>query len=437
MAVSVERTFLEKKYEAFAFRALALSSNWQIFRECLLSFSYLENQGEKTDQFIYKSAHQLFEIQDSGFFPVAEQLIRTASIVCEKPLLVLKAIAIKSLKTLLEGGTLEFDLAKAVFIGGEVAMKVVVYGDKVSNDYQKKMDSFKTGDELDEINGGKAAQVQLEIKGLKEAQEKIVSEGLISKFTPIITHLAKKLENIKTIVLKKALVLSLGKFMCISSKVCEQNLSLLIEIAKNNENEGIRSIAVITLGDLVMRHVNMLEEQSVHLFELLTDHCVQVRKKALLIISHLVLNEILKMKGQMVNILKCYLDLELRGMVSVFIEELDQKEASAIYNMIPDSISNLLKTNITHDEFKIIADMIFDYIKKDKHANLTEKFSSKFKDEGKDECLNLGYCLTKLTINEKAMKKLLDNVSWWQTKVLEDSLLSSYFMEISTKCRRT
>ena len=124
-------------------------------------------------------------------------------------------------------------------------------------------------------------------------------------------------------------------------------------------------------------------------------------------------------------------------MVSVFIEELDQKEASAIYNMIPDSISNLLKTNITHDEFKIIADMIFDYIKKDKHANLTEKFSSKFKDEGKDECLNLGYCLTKLTINEKAMKKLLDNVSWWQTKVLEDSLLSSYFMEISTKCRRT
>ena len=89
-------------------------------------------------------------------------------------------------------------------------MKVVVYGDKVSNDYQKKMDSFKTGDELDEINGGKAAQVQLEIKGLKEAQEKIVSEGLISKFTPIITHLAKKLENIKTIVLKKALVLSQG-----------------------------------------------------------------------------------------------------------------------------------------------------------------------------------------------------------------------------------
>ena len=279
--------------------------------------------------------------------------------------------------------------------------------------------------------------MQLELKQLKIDQENIVDVGLISKFTPIVIALIKKLDDVKTIVLKKALVLTLAKFMCINSNICEQFLPTLIKIAQNNDNEGIRSIAVISLGDLVMRHPNMLEQQSVHLFALLSDNCGQVRKKALLIISHLVLNDMLKMKGLMANILKCYLDTELKGVVSVFIEELHQKDANAIYNMIPDSISNLLKTEITHNEFKIICDMIFGYITKERQGeNLTEKMSSKFKDGNKDECLNIGYCLSRLPINEKAMRKLLDNVSWWQNKVMDDNMLNGYFVDIGTKCRR-
>jgi hypothetical protein len=94
--------------------------------------------------------------------------------------------------------------------------------------------------------------------------------------------------------------------------------------------------------------------------------------------------------------------------------------------------------NITHNEFKIIADMIFEYIKKEKQGeNLSEKMSSRFKDGTKEECLNTGYCISKLPISEKAMRKLLDNVSWWQNKVLDDLVLSGYFTDIATKCRRT
>lgn len=437
LALSTDRSFLERRYDTFASRTLALSNNWKIFRECLLAFQFLEYQGEKTDNLLCKAAHQLFEIETSGWYPVAEQLIRTCSVLCESPLSVFKALAIKGLKILLEGNSREADLAKAIFIGGEIAMKVVVYGDKLGSEFKKRMETAKTNDELEEINGGRAAQVQLELKALKISQENIVFEGLLSKFTPIILSLVKKLDEVKTLTLRKVLVLSLAKLMCINQKICEQNLLLLIKIAKENEDSGIRSTAVISLGDLVMRHPNMLEQQSGQLFSLLTDTVVEVRKKALLIISHLVLNDMLKMKGLMANILKCYLDLELRGIVCVFIEELNQKSPNDIYNMIPDSISNMLKMDLSHNEFKTIVDMIFAYITKERQGeNLTEKLSSRFKDGGKDDCLNIGYCLSKLPINEKAMRKLLDGVSWWQNKVIDDQQLLGYFADIATKCKR-
>lgn len=105
--------------------------------------------------------------------------------------------------------------------------------------------------------------------------------------------------------------------------------------------------------------------------------------------------------------------------------------------MIPDSISNLLKMNLLHGDFKSIADMIFTYITTERQGEgLCENLSGKFKDSNKDESLCLGYCLTKLIISEKALRKLLDNASWWQNKVIDDNVLQGYFIEIAGKCRR-
>lgn len=438
LSVSEDKNFLERRYDTFANRTLELYKKWAIFRECLRTIQNLEYQGEKTDQFVYKSAHQLFEIKDSGWFPVAEQLIRTAAALSESPLVILKALAIKALKILTDGGSLEFDLAKAIFIGGEIAMKVVVYGDKVANEYKKnQIDSHKKTSELDEINGGQAAQLQMELRELKVAQENILFEGLLSQFTIIVNKLVAKLGEIKTKILQKALIITLAKFMCINPNFCKQNLELLLNVANSHENPDLRSSAIVGLGDLVMRHPNMLEENSSRIFNLLSDPEIKVRKKALLIISHLVLNDMLKMKGLMANILKCYLDKDLKGVVAVFIEELNQKGKTDIFNMIPDSISNLLKMELTHTDFKSIADMIFSYITLEKQGEgLCDNLSSKFKDTNKEESLNLGYCLTKLLINERALRKLLDNSSWWQYRLMDDNVLQGFFNEIAGKCRK-
>jgi hypothetical protein len=39
-------------------------------------------------------------------------------------------------------------------------------------------------------------------------------------------------------------------------------------------------------------------------------------------------------------------------------------------------------------------------------------------------------------MNEKALRKLLNGVLWWQTRVLDDNILKGYFIEIVGKCRR-
>jgi hypothetical protein len=138
MSLSSEKSFLEKRFDSLSARGLTLSHNWAVFRETLRIVQNLEHQGEKTDNFICRAIGHLFEIKNSGWFPVAEQLIRTAADLSENPLVVLKALAIKALKILTDGNSLEFDLAKAIFIGGEVAMKVVVFGEKIANEYKKK-----------------------------------------------------------------------------------------------------------------------------------------------------------------------------------------------------------------------------------------------------------------------------------------------------------
>ncbi|CAG9329928.1 unnamed protein product [Blepharisma stoltei] len=434
---SSDPSFLNRRYDTFAARALQLAGDWKIFRETLVAFQKLEHQGEKTDQFIAQAIHKLFEFDGSGWFSVAEQLVRAASTICNQPLTVLKAFAVQSLKPLTDGKNSEIEVAKAIFVGTEIAMKTVVYGDKMALKYKKSMLTGGKQDEMDEISGGKAAQVENELQALRISQEKIVTTGILGKLTPLILSLSTRMDSIKTSILKKSVVLSLSKIMCINPAICEKYLPTLINIAQNGDCASMRSSALISLGDLVMRYPNLLEQYSEHLFARLKDPDTKVGKKALLVISHLVLNDMLKMKGLMGEVLQCYLEKDLKKVVCIFLQELHQKDANTIYNMIPDTISKLLQSSIPHPQFKRIADLLFSYIEKERQGeNLVEKLCHKFLMSSKDEVLNIGYCLTRIPIGEKGMRRLLDNVSTWQNRLLEDGILAGYFNEILTKCKK-
>jgi condensin complex subunit 1 len=68
-----------------------------------------------------------------------------------------------------------------------------------------------------------------------------------------------------------------------------------------------------------------------------------VRKQALLVIMHLILNGMLKLKGEIVDILMLLLDNdeEIVNQVKLFLSELNIKDQNLIYNLFQNAINRL------------------------------------------------------------------------------------------------
>ena len=94
-----------------------------------------------------------------------------------------------------------------------------------------------------------------------------------------------------------------------------------------------------------------------------------------MVITHLILNDMLKLKGEIVDM--CMLledeDERIRGQVQLFLHELNSKGNNIIYNKFPKAITRLSKefSHLTKDQFEHIAKDLIGYIDKDKQVETT------------------------------------------------------------------
>ena len=106
-----------------------------------------------------------------------------------------------------------------------------------------------------------------------------------------------------------------------------ENLDLIFEILDSKIDFGVKANIIISLGDLFNRFPNILNERTNDIFKLLHDDSAKVRRQALMVITHLVLNDMLKLKGQIVDI--CMLledpDDRIKDQVELFLHELHSK----------------------------------------------------------------------------------------------------------------
>jgi condensin complex subunit 1 len=75
-------------------------------------------------------------------------------------------------------------------------------------------------------------------------------------------------------------------------------------------NADIRNNIVIALGDLLLRWPNTLEPWTGHMYAILNDPDTSVRSNTLMVLSHLVLNDMMKVKGHISRICLCLQDPE-------------------------------------------------------------------------------------------------------------------------------
>ncbi|NXK07890.1 CND1 protein, partial [Herpetotheres cachinnans] len=275
---------------------------------------------------------------------------------------------------------------------------------KHSGSSMKKQRSLSTGNETtmeEELGlvGASADDTEAElIRSICET-ELLDEKHLLSAFVPLVLKICKNPGLYSDPALSAAAALSLGKVCMISSEFCGSHLRLLLTMMEKSTLPGVRSNLIIAAGDLAIRFPNLVEPWTSHLCARLRDPCPSVRHTAGLVMTHLILKDMVKVKGQVSEMATLLIDPEeaIMGLAQNFFSELSNKASgcswtlfhksgeglgNAIYNLLPDIISHLSDPNcgIEEESFRTIMRHLFSYISKDKQReSLVEKLCQRFR----------------------------------------------------------
>eukprot|EP01103_Thecamoeba_quadrilineata_P010866 TRINITY_DN2462_c0_g1_i1.p1 TRINITY_DN2462_c0_g1~~TRINITY_DN2462_c0_g1_i1.p1 ORF type:complete len:1011 (+),score=148.98 TRINITY_DN2462_c0_g1_i1:371-3403(+) len=410
-----------------------------------------------------KTTHPVFErlirliensqLPLSQWFPVSEQALNSIFTLCDNPDHIAAQI-IRTLSKRLTQDTTEVkncssDLTKLIFTVGHVALKQLVHLEEVNIELRrrrseksesKRTESKKNRETIDDEMMMDGTAEERDDERLIKLEQDLISCNLLGTYSPLIIKIASSPQSFKSSMLRSAAIIALTKFMCVSSKFCETNMRLLFTILKKSNDSTIRGNIMISLGDLAIRFPNLIEPWTPSFSALLHDEDPSVRKNSLLVLTHLMLNDMIKAKILISDMAICLEDQDSRisALAKLFFHELSAK-GNTIYNILPDVISRLSSEDVvcSSSSFKTIMNQLFTYIQKEKQVeSLIEKLCQRFnvcKDTS--QCQDIAYCLGLLNYNEKGLRKLLDMWKYYFDH-LHDPTILGHFQHIANKSKK-
>lgn len=305
-------------------------------------------------------------------------------------------------------------------------------------------ETAKDADDAMEAELGMAAELEAEnerqIADISENE--ILGRGLISVFGPLLVRVVgNEGGKFDSEILRQTSTLALCKFMCVSSTFCEQHLPLLFTALSNAPAEDItmRANTVVALGDLAFRFPNEVEPYTPRIYACLRDSSTKVRRHTMMVLTHLILNDMVKVKGNVCEIALCLRDTDprIRDTARLLFHELSKRSNNPVYNLLPDIVSQLSQRPNARDDFRSIMSFLLGYIKKDRQNEmLSEKFLQRFeKCTTVSQKADLAYCLTLLKVSEKSLKHLSDNFKVYKDALHDDDVRKS-FASIVTKAKK-
>ncbi|KAG2240838.1 hypothetical protein Bca52824_097053, partial [Brassica carinata] len=295
-------------------------------------------------------------------------------------------------------------LSRFLFVVSHIAMNQLVYiesciqkirrqktkKDKAAAESQNTEENPGATQENNSINAelGLAASDDALLDTLAErAEREIVSGGSGEKnlIGDCATFLSKLCRNFSVLQkhpeLQASAMLALCRCMIIDASFCECNLQLLFTVVENAPSEVVRSNCTLSLGDLAVRFPNLLEPWTENMYARLRDASVSVRKNAVLVLSHLILNDMMKVKGHINEMAICIEDdvERISSLAKLFFHELSKKGSNPIYNLLPDILGQLSNRNLKRESFCNVMQFLIGSIKKDKQMEaLVEKLCNRF-----------------------------------------------------------
>ncbi|KAL5499094.1 CND1 [Sanghuangporus vaninii] len=347
-----------------------------------------------------------------------------------------------------------FELSQLLFVVGHVAIKQIVYLELVEREWKRQKDEkekaekaagdgkrhHKDGEELEQVAGNAEDEIGERIAAVRESELLYGPGSLLALFGPMIVHICGSPHKYKNKTLRSAAILAFSKLLCVSSQFCDQHHRLLFKILETSKDPNVRSNVVIALGDVAVCFSNIIDENSNELYKGLSDRSLIVKKNTLMVLTHLILNGMIKVKGQLGEMAKCLEDPEQRiaDLAKLFFTELSTKD-NAIYNNLPDVISHLSVGEHAVDEetFQSTMKYIFTFIEKEKQAeSIVEKLCQRFRlSENPRQWRDVAFCLSLLPFkSERSVKKLIEGLPFYQDKLHEETVFAR-FSEILAKAR--
>ena len=228
--------------------------------------------------------------------------------------------------------------------------------------------------------------------------------------------------------------------MCVSASFCEENLPLLLTILANTKDADIRTNIVIALGDVAVSFSTIFEEYVSHLYKCLEDTDLSVKRNTLLVLTHLILNGMVKVKGQLGEMAKSLVDEDprIRNLGKLFFSELATKD-NAVYNNLPDVISHLSmgSSAVSEEKFEKIMRFLFEYVKDRQAESLVDRLCQRFREfDDVRHFRDTAFCLSLIQFRtERSFKKLADGLPLYQDKLFDDTVYKC-FTDIVTKARQ-
>lgn len=270
-----------------------------------------------------------------------------------------------------------------------------------------------------------------QINFICESEMMYSNECLFQKFHPLIVEICQYINRYKHDTLQQSVVLSMIHLMSVSPKFCEANVPFIMNIFSLSKNKRVKSNIIIGLADFTFRFPNVIEPWTSHLYATLHEEDPELRLTAVKMLSHLILHEMIRVKGQISDLAMCLVDpvTEIKVITEQFFKEIAQK-SNILYNVLPDIISRLSDTTeqVEEGKYQLIMKFIMALIHKDKQVeSLVEKLCMRFKvTHHERQWRDVAYCLSLLSYNEKTMKKLIEHIPCFKDKVQINEIYDSF-----------
>ncbi|KAL4446838.1 hypothetical protein ABPG77_008082 [Micractinium sp. CCAP 211/92] len=318
------------------------------------------------------------------------------------------------------------------------------------------------GAEEEDINaelgvGSVAADAELDAMKEEAEGQILAARSLLGPYARIVASVCHNLWGAKGDArVYPAALLALTKLMIVDAAFCDMkvfnryagkkisNLDLLFSLLTQKTGSAqLRCNIIIALGDLALRFPNLLEPYTEYMYRALDDGDLSVRKNAVMVLTHLILNDMMKVKGHIAKMAMRLEDEDARiaALAQLFFHELAKKEykgTSPIYNLLPDILSNLSKERgLGKAQFQSIMQQLLAYIKKDKQGDsLIEKLCQRFAaTEEPAQWHSIAFCLVQLPLSEKGLKKLSESFRFYK-HALHDEEVAAAITGIIQKAKK-